>query len=155
MEMPDVPLAEAPVPCALTNDLVWVALKTVILICAIILLLICWRTKIYNANGNKVLYKTLHMHTRTSLCCRTSSRLLKYMLSLFWYRCFQHNYSESYSIFYSQSKRLSWKSCDVLTLKTLNMHAQIQFRLDCETCIVIYHIAASVCWLDIINICIV
>lgn len=72
MEMPDIPLAEILVAFAIINDLILVSLKSTILICAIILLLICWRTKIYNANGNKVLYKTLCMNTGTCLCKRTS-----------------------------------------------------------------------------------
>lgn len=65
MEMPDRHLAEILVAFAIINDLVLLGMKSMILICAIILLLICWRTKIYNANGNKALYKTLHMNTGT------------------------------------------------------------------------------------------
>lgn len=41
MEVPDVLSAEALAPFAVINDLILVAMKTVILICAIILLLIC------------------------------------------------------------------------------------------------------------------
>lgn len=68
MEIPDQPLAEVRVAIAIINGLILVAMKSMILICAISILLICWRTEIYNANGNKVLYKTLHTNTGTYLC---------------------------------------------------------------------------------------
>lgn len=41
MEMPAIPLAEVLVAFAVINDLILVALKSMILICAISLLLIC------------------------------------------------------------------------------------------------------------------
>lgn len=72
IEMPGIPLAEVLVAFAIINDPILVAMKSMVLICAISLLLICWRTKSYIANGNKALYKTLHTSTGTCLCNRTS-----------------------------------------------------------------------------------